>query len=155
MARVYISRVPQLTAKLKALRERTQPKVRAALAEGATEIVAMMKRQVPDGPGTGVRDLGNSIKWHFGAEEGGGSDEKTGRSAATTVTITAGDQFNPEARWVEFGTAPHINQGEMPGTQNPGTPPRPFFFTSYRASRRRAKSLVNKAIREAVRDAVK
>lgn len=152
MARVTVRGSKQLQDKLKALRVKTQPKVRAALGEAATEMVAMMKRQVPDGPGTGDRDLGNSIKWRFGAEEGGGSDAKTGRSAATAVSITAGDEKNPEARWVEFGTAPHINQGERPGTQNPGTKPRPFFFSSYRALRKRAKAKVAKSIREAVRE---
>lgn len=152
MARVTVRGSKQLQDKLKALRVKTQPKVRAALAAAATEMVAMMKRQVPDGPGTGERDLGNSIKWHFGAEEGGGSDAVTGRSAATRVTIMAGDAKNPEARWVEFGTAPHVNQGIRPGTQNPGTPPRPYFFPSYRALRKRAKSKIAKSIREAVRE---
>lgn len=152
MARVTVRGSKQLNDKLKALRQKTQGKVRAALGEAATEMVAMMKRQVPDGPGTGERDLGNSIKWRFGAEEGGGSDAVTGKSASTRVTITAGDEHNIEARWVEFGTAPHPQGGSRPGTDHPGTSPQPFFFPSYRALRKRAKAMVAKSIREAVRE---
>jgi HK97 gp10 family phage protein len=37
------------------------------------------------------------------------------------------------ARLVEFGTPPHLNKGMFPGTQHPGTRPRPFFFPAYRA----------------------
>lgn len=155
LARVTVRGSKQLNDKLKALRQKTQGHVRKGLAEAAGEMVAMMKRQVPDGPGTGIYDLKGTIKWHFGAEEGGGSDAKTGRSASTTAIITAGDEHNIEARWVEFGTAPHINQGSRPGTQNPGTAPRPYFFTSYRALKRRAKQLVRKSINEAVREVAK
>lgn len=155
MARVTVRGSKQLQDKLKALRQKTQPKVRAALGEAATEIVAMMKRLVPDGPGEGEFDLGNSIKWHFGAEEGGGSDAKTGRSASTTATITAGDAKNFEARYVEFGTAPHVQGGSRPGTQHPGTKAQPYFFPSYRALKKRAKSLVAKSIRAAVKEVVR
>jgi HK97 gp10 family phage protein len=152
VARVTVRGSKQLNDKLKKLREKTQGRVRQGLAQAADEIVAMMKRQVPDGPGTGERDLGNSIKWRFGADEGGGSDAKSGRSASTRAVITAGDEKNPEARWVEFGTAPHPQGGSRPGTQHPGTPPQPFFFPAYRALRKRAKSLVAKSVREAVRE---
>lgn len=155
MASVTVRGSKQLQNKLKALRHKTQGKVRGGLAEAANEMVAMMKRQVPDGPGTGEFDLKGTIKWHFGAEEGGGSDAKTGRSASTTAVITAGDDKNPEARWVEFGTAPHINQGSRPGTQNPGTAKRPYFFSSYRALKKRAKQLVRKSIKEAVKEVAK
>ncbi len=155
MARVTVRGSKELNNKLKALREKTQGKVREGLAEAATEMVGMMKRLVPDGPGTGEFDLKGTIKWHFGADEGGDSDAKTGRSASTTAIITAGDEKNPEARWVEFGTAPHINQGDAPGTQNPGTRPRPYFFVSYRALRKRAKQLVRKSINDAVREVAK
>lgn len=152
MARVTVRGSKQLQDKLKALRQKTQGKVRGGLAKAADEMVAMMKRQVPDGPGTGDRDLGNSIKWRFGAEEGGGSDAKTGRSASTTAIISAGDEKNPEAAWVEFGTAPRVNGGSRPGTQHPGTTAKPYFFTSYRALKGRAKQLVGKSIREAVKE---
>ena len=151
MARVRIERSKQLAGKLRALRTATQGPVRAALADVAGDIVGMAKRQVPDGPGKGALDLGETIKWHFGAAEGGGSDAKTGRSAATTVTITAGDKNNPEAGWVEFGTPPRINAGIYAGTQHPGTPPQPFFFPAYRANKKAGARKINKAIRDAVK----
>lgn len=151
MARVRIYRSKQLTDKLRALREEVQAPVRQELAASAGDLVAMMKRLVPDGPGKGAYDLGETIRFKFGADEGGGSDPVTGRSAATSVTIMAGDDKNPEARWVEFGTAPHKNEGMYRGTDHPGAPPRPFFFPSYRAMKKQIKNRVNKAIRNAVR----
>lgn len=155
MARVVIRRSKQLSDKLKALRQNTQPRVRAALAEGAGEMVAMMKRLAPDGPGTGDRDLKGTIKWRFGAPEGGGSDAKTGRSASTRATIVAGDDKNPEARWQEFGTASHPQGGMFKGTRHPGVRAQPYFFPSYRALRKRAKQLITKAIRNAILDVAK
>lgn len=151
MARVTVRGSKQLQDKLKALRQKTQAPVRDALGQAAGEMVAMMKRQVPDGPGTGERDLGNSIKWRFGADEGGGSDAKSGRSGATTAIISAGDAKNPEASWVEFGTAPRVNGGSRSGTQHPGTTAKPYFFPSFRALRKSAKSKVRKAISKAVK----
>ncbi len=152
MARVTIKRSKQLSDKLKALRVATQAPVRAALGSAAQDMVDMMKGLVPDGPGTGDRDLKGTIKYHFGAAEGGGSDAVTGRSAATRATITAGDAKNPEARWIEFGTQPHTNAGTFAGTENPGTPARPYFFPSYRALKKSAKAKVQRAITKAVKD---
>lgn len=155
MAKVRILRSKQFTEKLRKLRQNTQPHVRAALAEGARDIVAMAQRLVPDGPGTGERDLKGTIKWRFGAEEGGGSDAKTGRSAATTVHITAGDDKNPEARWIEFGTAPFTNEGIYKGTANPGITAQPYFFPAYRANKKPIKRAISQAIRRAIKEAVR
>lgn len=155
LARVTVRGSKQLQNKLKALRQKTQAPVRAALGEAAGEMVGMMRRLVPDGPGTGAFKLKGTIKWRFGDAEGGGSDAKTGRSGATTATITAGDEKNPEAAWVEWGTAPHLQGGSRPGTQHPGTQPRPYFFVSFRALRKSAKAKVRRAISKAVKDAVK
>jgi hypothetical protein len=155
MAKVRIQRSKQLSDKLKALRVETQKPVRAALADVATDIVGMMTRLVPDGPGKGAYDLGQSIKWNFGADEGGGSDANSGRSAATRVVITAGDKLNPEAKWVEFGTPPRINAGIYAGTQHPGTPPQPFFFPSYRAHKKAAKTKIGRAVVKAVKEVAK
>lgn len=153
MARVRVIRSDALTRKIKKLRQNTQAPVRAALAQGAEDIVSMAKRLAPDGPGTGERDLKGTIRWRFGAEAGGGSDAKTGRSASTSVTIMAGDENNPEAKWMEFGTAPHENQGKFKGTMNPGVSPQPYFFPSYRANKKNIQKLIRMAIRNAIKSA--
>lgn len=152
MARVTIRRSKHLSDKLKALRVATQGPVRAALGAAAQDMVDMMKRLVPDGPGSGEYDLKGTIRYRFGAAEGGGSDSQSGRSGATRVTIVAGDDKNPEARWIEFGTRPFTNAGTFAGTENPGTRAQPYFFPSYRALKKQAKSRVNRAITKAVKE---
>ena len=154
MAKVTILRSKQLTAKLRALRQATQVPVRKALADAADEMVVQMRTIVPDDPRTQgpPYDLKSTIKWRFQGEQGGGSDAKTGKSAATSVTITAGDEKNPEARWLEFGTKPHVNKGEFAGSVNPGIAPRGYFFGTYRRYKAAAKRKINAAIRKAVRD---
>ena len=152
MARVTIKRSKQLSDKLKALRVATQKPVRAALGAAAQDMVEMMRRLAPDGPGAGEYDLKGTIDWHFGAAEGGGSDAVSGRSVATRATITAGDAKNPEARWMEFGTPPHENEGKFAGTENPGVRARPYFFPSYRALKKQAKAKVQRAITKAVKE---
>lgn len=62
---------------------------------------------------------------------------------------------SPHARFVEFGTAPHVNEGERPGTENPGMRAQPFFFPSYRARRKQAQAKINKAARQGIKDGLK
>jgi Bacteriophage HK97-gp10, putative tail-component len=155
MARVRVERSSQLNEKLRRLRQNTQGPVRAALAKGGDDVVSMARRLAPDGRGEGDNDYKSTIKWRFGADEGGGSDAKTGRSASTSISITAGDKKNPEGPWLEFGTAPFANKGIYSGTVNPGISPQPHFFPSYRANKKAIVKRLNKAIRDAIRGAVK
>ncbi len=55
-----------------------------------------------------------------------------------------------ESTFEEFGTGPHINQGERPGTFNPGQPAQPFFFPGYRARRKDVQAKINKAARQGI-----
>lgn len=153
MARTTVYRSKQLSDKLKRIRDQTKDVVRAAMAREMEGLVATMKRYVPDGVGTGDRDLGESIRWKFGDADGAAST--SGRSNATSAVALAGDRNNPEARWVEFGTAPHVNAGQFAGTLHPGTAPQPFFFPAYRARKKGIKRAINKAIRDAIKGAVK
>ena len=55
----------------------------------------------------------------------------------------------------EFGTSPHLNEGRFPGTQHPGTPPKPSFYPGWRAGRKRAQNKINKAARKAIKQGIK
>lgn len=147
MARVYLKGLPQLKAKLIRLKQETAKQVRPAMERAAQDLVEMMKRQVAVDKG----DLRDSIGWTWG-EAPKGSVAISGASLGSMkITIFAGDEKAFYARWVEFGTAPHAQGGSHPGTKHPGNPAQPFFFTSYRASRKAMKATIRKAIRKAVR----
>ena len=54
-------------------------------------------------------------------------------------------------RFLEFGTAPHINAGKFAGSKHPGTAAQPHIFPIWRAMRRKAKRKIATAINKAVR----
>lgn len=150
MARVYLKGLPQLKAKLIRLKQETMHSVRPAMEMAASEIVAMMRRLVPVDHG----DLQDSIGWTWG-EAPKRSLSFSHVIAGNKITIFAGNEVAFYARWIEFGTAPHINGGRFQGTENPGTPPRPFFYPAFRALRKKAKLTMAKAIRQSVRQIAK
>lgn len=59
------------------------------------------------------------------------------------------------APFVEFGTAPHVNAGEFPSTQNPGSRAHPFFFPAYRARKKQVINKINRAARQAIKDGLR
>lgn len=147
MARVFLKGLPQLKAKLVRLKEQTADEIRPAMEQAAQDVVEMMKRQVPVDSG----DLRDSIGWTWGAAP----RRSIGLATVQGITIFAGNEKAFYARWVEFGTAPHLQGGSRPGTDHPGTRPQPFFFPSWRALRKHVKAMLRKAIQKAVRDLVK
>lgn len=56
-------------------------------------------------------------------------------------------------RFLEFGTSDFINKGRFAGSANPGIAPQPHIFPTFRASRKKIKRHVAKAINRAVRRA--
>jgi HK97 gp10 family phage protein len=151
MARVYLKGLPQLKAKLRRLQTDTADDIKPTLGQAAQKIVDLMKRLVPVDDG----DLRDSIDWTFGDAPQGAIRIAAARAGALTVTIFAGNEKAYYARFVEFGTAPHTQAGQFAGTQHPGTAAQPFFFPSFRAMRKEVRRMLAKAVREAVRKAVK
>ncbi|MCW0235278.1 MAG: HK97 gp10 family phage protein [Ferrovibrio sp.] len=151
MARtVTILNLAKLDKKLRRLPEAAVTSIRAAMEAGAIEIVAMMKRLAPEDSG----DLRDSIGWTWGKKPKYAQAIAVAKSklgGQLTITIYAGNERVRYAHLVEFATAPHINGGMFPGTQHPGTKAQPFFFVSWRALRRPAKTRINKAIRTSVK----
>lgn len=59
---------------------------------------------------------------------------KSARKGNSTVEMFIGPVVQAfYARFVEFGTAPHINGGRFSGTQHPGTSPQPFMRPAWDA----------------------
>lgn len=67
------------------------------------------------------------------------------------AVVTVGNSKVRYAHLVEWGTAPHINAGDRPGTQNPGAPAEPFFIPGYRQVKRKAQQRINTAARDAIK----
>jgi HK97 gp10 family phage protein len=147
MARASWKGLPQLKAKLIRLKEQTAERIRPAMEKAAQDVVDMMKRQVPVEHG----DLRDSIGWTWGSAPKGSIKV----ASASGITIFAGNDKAFYARFIEFGTAPHIQGGQFAGTEHPGTPAQPFFFPSWRASKKAILAALRKAIGEAVRSLVR
>lgn len=115
----------------------------------ANEIVALAKSLVAVDSG----DLRESIGWTYGDRPKYSQAISSVASANgnLVITIYAGNSKVRYAHLVEFGTAPHINGGRFAGSQNPGTAARPFFYVSYRALRKRAKSRVTRSVNKAAK----
>jgi len=134
----------KLDRKLKRLPTAATAHIRPEMEKVADEIVAMMKRLAPvlqeqvDGRRPGA--LRDSIGWTWGKAPKGASIVATVKSklgSDMTITIYAGNAEAFYARWQEFGTA------DMPAS--------PYFYVSWRASRKTAVRQVRKAVRDSVR----
>lgn len=127
----------------------------AALAEGADAVVAMARSLAPEARG----DLRRSIGWTRGvAPSGAMTVSRLTRSRLgkqLTLTIFAGNDDAYYARFVEFGTAPHVAGGMFKGAHHPGTPAQPFFYPAWRAQRQTIRRLIRAAMKRAGQRAVK
>lgn len=142
----------QLKRKMRQMPERARLEIAKAMEQSADEMVRLAKSLAPYKHG----DLQQSIGWNWGGAPAGsmtlGTVRAEGRGAGNlAITIYAGDDRAFYARWIEFGTSPHVQGGIFAGTQHPGTPARPFFYPAYRALRKRMKSRTSRAIRNAAR----
>lgn len=121
----------------------------AAAVDSANEMVMAAKNFVPVDTG-GLRDsiaaTGPGKTTPPYSQPGGSMTVPEG-----AAMVTAGDTENRIAHLVEYGTAPHINQGLYPGTMHPGTSPQPFFWPAYRIVRPRHQRRANKALRNAIK----
>ncbi|WP_051228388.1 HK97 gp10 family phage protein [Pleomorphomonas oryzae] len=140
----------RLRAKLqRLLPEAVFEEMTAAAIDSGNEMVMTAKNFVPVDTG-GLRDsiaaTGPGETTPPYSQPGGSMTVPEG-----AVMVTAGDTQNRIAHLVEYGTAPHINQGLYPGTQHPGTHPQPFFWPAYRIVRPRHQRRANKALRDAIK----
>lgn len=141
-----------LKRKMRAFPKRAREQIAQAMEQSADEIVKMAKSLAPVDDG----DLQMSISWTWGSAPKGSLTLGTVRSEGKgvgnmAITVFAGNDKAFYARWIEFGTSPHVQGGMFTGSQHPGTPARPFFYPAYRALRRRIRSRTSRAIRNAAR----
>lgn len=120
-----------------------------AMEQGAEELVGMMKRLVPVDTGA----LRDSIGWTWGDAPAGamvlGRSKPAGGKGRKVITIYAGntqtlvggrEQFQL-ARLQEFGTQAMNAQ--------------PYFFSSYRALRKRVRGRITRNMKKAIKDGAK
>lgn len=132
----------RLQKKLRRLPQAAREEISKSMVQTANEVVALAKSLAQSDR---VRD---SIGWTWGdAPKGtiaiGGVSGPTGD---LKITIYAGSDEAFMARWEEFGTSPHVQGGMFAGTLHPGTPARPYFYVSWRAKRKQARSRMTRAI---------
>lgn len=144
----------RLLAKMAALPVEIRKELGAAVKAGANDIVALQKRLAPKRTGALAASIvatsGKAApKYSTFKGKGGGGESDPDLS----VTISAGNAQVRYAHLVEFGTAPHTAGGLYEGAQHPGAKPAPFFFTGYRALKRRVKGRITRATRKAARKA--
>lgn len=143
----------RLLRRLKAIKGKPRVAMRAALEQGAAQVVASAKNFVPKR----TRALENSIGYTFGAYRPANSNVR-GMTAGgdgdpdLSITIHAGDATAFYAAFVEFGTAPHRLGGLFKGAHHPGSVAQPFFFPAWRINRRSVKARLTRAMRAAIKE---
>lgn len=135
----------------KTIPEAAYRRVREALEQSATEAVAAMKALAPHDTG----ELQNSIAWTWGNAPKGALAIASSKAAANglRITIYAGGGDAYYARFVEFGTARHINGGKFAGSKNPGMKAQPFFYPGWRLVKRKVKGRVTRSVKKAIKEA--
>lgn len=141
---VRIIGLSSLNKKLKRLPEAAETAIRAAMEQGAQDIVNMMQNLVPVDSG----ELLESIGWTWGEAPKYSQKIASVKSAdgKMTITIYAGNSRVRYAHLVEFGSAAHIAGGMFKGAEIPAVKKQPFFYVSWRAKSRSVKSRVSRAI---------
>ena len=134
--KVDVLRGEQLISNLTRFPAKVEAQIKAAMAEQADEIVAMMKRLVPVEPGK--PDLKDSIGWRWGGRAPKGSESVgTMKNGGIVLTIYAANRETFYGTFVEFGTSKMAAQ--------------PFFFPAWRAGKKEARRKMRAAVRAAAR----
>ena len=135
--------------------------IEEAVRLGAEDVADTVRQLAPKRRGRKGGSLKASIRTSHGnlaINHTGKRSRKVSQPSANGRSawyVLAGDKDAFYAHMVEFGTAPHTNGGFMAGTQNPGTPPQPFFLPAWRMRRKYVKSRISRAMTKAVKQAVR
>lgn len=122
----------RLARKLRALPKRMRAEIGAAVAKAGPEMVALARALAPADDGT----LRASIRSSY-VEEALKVTIEAGGEATTKPVRNGADASYDYALGQEFGTR------EMPAN--------PFFFPAYRATKKRSKSRISRAINKAAK----
>lgn len=140
-----------LLAKMAKMPPAVRSAVKQALAQGADETQADMKRLAPKKTGALAESIvqtwgGGKVRYSSLSGDSGEPGDPD-----LSVRISAGNSKVRYAHLLEFGTAPHKNGGMFEGTQHPGTSAQPFFFSSFRANKRRVRARMSRAASKALK----
>jgi len=148
---VTVRRKDELFAKLKKLAPAVEKALVVSNGKAAVDMVTLARQFAPVRTGA----LRDSIV----ATAPGGLPPVHSQGARVVppgaFMVTAGSDRVRYAHLVEFGTAPHVNQGMMPGTLNPGAPAQPYFFPAYRLIRKGMKNRATRAINQSIKAVVR
>jgi HK97 gp10 family phage protein len=148
-AKITVRNKDRLAAKLARLAPATFTALAEANRQTADEMVDLARNFVPVHTGA-LRD--SIVATGPGGtppaySQGGGHGEVPQGSYA----VSAGNSKVRYAHMVEYGTKPHENAGEFPGTANPGAHRQPFFWPAYRVIRKKMRNRARAALRKAVK----
>lgn len=137
-----------LNRRLRELAPKAEEAVEKAKLEVAKEAASRIAAKAPVGS-TG--DYKASIKGEFQRNNPGKKPFGGEQTKDPDATAVYGEFI---WRFLEFGTAPHINGGLFKGTKHPGTARQPHIFPTWRAYRPKALRKIRNAINKAVREAM-
>lgn len=137
---------PAFRARLAKIPAKATQAARAAMEQGAEEIVTMMRRLAPVDDG----ELRASINWKWGDAPPGTfsvttikGGKRAGQEVAalrlTIYTNARDSKGRPYASWVEFGTK--------------NSAANPFFWPAYRSLRRRVYGRIYRAVKKSIKEA--
>lgn len=140
---------------LKALPKTVRARLRQAILDGANDIAEMQKKLAPVRTGA----LRDSIVVTPGEQDvpryAALKSRRTEKDPELAAIISAGNSKVRYAHLVEFGSSPHINEGQFPGTANPGARPQPYFYPGFRAKKKAAQNRINRAARQGIKDGLR
>lgn len=141
---------------LKSLPQSVRAQIRAEVLGGAESIAQVQRKLVPVKTGK-LRDsiVVTPADQDPPAYAALKSKKNNFPDPELAAIVSAGNKDARHAGLVEHGTSPHVNAGEFPGTQNPGSPAQPFFFPGFRAMVKAVKRRINKAARKGIKDGLK
>lgn len=145
-----IQNADKLVRKLKQLPKTAEIRVRKAMEQSADQVVMHMKSLAPVDSG----DLQKSITWSYGDAPKGSLKIAQIASAEGNIRISifAGGPDAFYASWIEFGRKEFTAGGKFAGAKVKDTPAQPFFYVSWRANRRSARSRISRAITRAAKE---
>ena len=149
MATRFLGR-EKLRRRLTKLPQTVKDQIKRDFEVSAADLVKAMKATVAVDSG----DLKATIQWNWATGKRPKYAQGSRATSDLSVLITAGGQVAGRdvryAHIVEFGSAPHVQGGQFPGTMHPGLPARPFFFPVYRARRRKMRNQRRRAFRKGI-----
>lgn len=140
---------------LQRLPKETRLEIRNSILAGAEDTANMQRRLAPVQTGKLRRSIVVTPADQDLPRYAQLKSRRTTKDPFLAAIVSAGNSEVRYAHLVEFGTAPHQNEGEFAGTMNPGTPPRPYFYPGFRAMKKRAQNKINKAARNGIKKGIR